>query len=290
MSLRDILLHLRIPFSVFLLPIYFLALSQQTHSFLNENFWLFIILHIFIYPASNAFNSYWDKDESSIGGLKSPPKVDGKLLITANVFDFLGLFLSFIFFNLEVFGLVLLYILVSRAYSWSGIRLKKMPIVSWLIVGFFQGAFIFTLVYAAGQHFSVIESLNNMTSNNQNPLLAALFSSLLLWSIYPITQVYQHEADAKAGDITMSIILGKKGTFINTILLFSLATIISFFFLNQKQFILFMVLSLPIALFTMWWFTKVIENPENANFENTMKMNLLSSCMLNLCFGSFLFI
>jgi 1,4-dihydroxy-2-naphthoate octaprenyltransferase len=290
MSLKDILLHLRIPFSVFLLPIYFLSVGQQTDSFKNENIWLFVILHIFIYPASNAFNSYCDKDEGSIGGLKIPPKVDGKLLIAANIFDFMGLFLVFVIFNFEVFSLVLLYVSVSRAYSWPGIRLKKRPILSWLVVGFFQGAFIFLLVYAAGQRLSFLEGLHQMTSNNQNPMLGALFSSLLLWSIYPITQVYQHDSDAKAGDTTMSMILGKKGTFINTILLFSMASGLSFFFLNHKQFMLFLVLSLPIALFTLWWFKKVIDNPANANFENTMRMNLLSSCILNVCFGFFLFI
>jgi 1,4-dihydroxy-2-naphthoate octaprenyltransferase len=290
MSLKDILLHLRIPFSMFLLPIYFLAIGQQTHPFVIDNVWLFIILHIFIYPASNAFNSYCDKDEGSIGGLKTPPKVDDKLLIVANIFDALGILMTYILFDFKVALLILLYVLVSRAYSWPSIRLKKYAILSWLVVGFFQGAFIFLLVYSAGQHIGFINSLAELTNNSQNPLLPALFSSLLLWSIYPITQVYQHQADAKAGDTTMSMVLGKNGTFINTILLFSLASGLSFFFFNQKQLILFSVLSLPIALFTLWWFKKVMEDPSNANFENTMRMNLLSSCFLNLCFGCFLFI
>lgn len=58
------------------------------------------ILHVLIYPASNAYNSYFDKDEGSIGGLKNPPKVDKKLWQVANVFDVLGILLSLIFVNL----------------------------------------------------------------------------------------------------------------------------------------------------------------------------------------------
>ena len=33
---------------------------------------IFVILHILVYPASNGYNSYMDRDEGSIGGLKNP--------------------------------------------------------------------------------------------------------------------------------------------------------------------------------------------------------------------------
>ncbi len=290
MTFKEILLHLRIPFSIFLLPIFFLGISQQSNGVFDINLCIFIILHLCVYPASNAFNSYCDKDESSIGGLKNPPKVDIKLLMAAKVLDFFGLFLAFLFVNAGFAYCVLLYIIVSRAYSWPQIRLKKYPIASWLIVGFFQGAFIFMLVFIFGQNLEITQGIQQLSINGKSPFIGALFSSLLLWSIYPITQIYQHESDAKAGDTTMSMVLGKRGTFVNTILFFGSATIISYFFLNQKQLLLFGVLSLPIALFTLWWFKKVIDNPINANFENTMRMNILSSCILNVCFGSFLFL
>lgn len=290
MTFKEILLHLRIPFSVFLLPIYFLAVSQQSNGVYECNLYIFFVLHLCIYPASNAFNSYCDKDETSIGGLKNPPKVDGKLLFAANILDFTGLFLSVILVDIRFAFLVLIYVLISRAYSWPLTRLKKYPVASWLVVGFFQGAFIFIIVFVFGQNLEIKRVLQELTVNSKSPFLGALFSSLLLWSIYPITQIYQHESDAKAGDTTMSMLLGKRGTFLNTILFFGTASFLSFFFLNQKQLLVFGVLSLPIALFTLWWFKKVIDNPTHANFENTMRMNILSSFILNICFGSFLFL
>jgi 1,4-dihydroxy-2-naphthoate octaprenyltransferase len=289
MRLKDIFLHLRLPFSVFLMPIFLLALSQQALPNIKANILIFIILHIFIYPASNAFNSFCDKDEGSIGGLKNPPKVDKKLLKAANIFDSIGLLLSWIFLGALFAGCALLYVLVSRAYSWPGIRLKKYAIFSWLIVGFFQGAFIYLLVYGFGQQAKVNEVLFPEYIQHISPLVPALFSSLLLWSIYPITQVYQHEADAKAGDRTMSMVLGKKGTFVNTIVLFSLAIFLSLIFLSFEQFMLFNAFCFPVAVFTIWWFLKVIKNEENANFENTMRMNVLSSFILNVCFALFSF-
>ena len=72
---KSTFLHLRIPFSYFLLPVYLFSLSASPN--LNESklLWVFVILHFFLYPASNGYNSYFDKDEKSIGGLKNPPPV-----------------------------------------------------------------------------------------------------------------------------------------------------------------------------------------------------------------------
>jgi 1,4-dihydroxy-2-naphthoate octaprenyltransferase len=290
MSFKDLLLHLRLPFSVFLMPIFLLAISQQTEPQGYTNIYIFIVLHFFVYPASNAFNSFWDKDEGSIGGLKNPPKVDRKLLNLAHVFDLIGLLLSFILVGITFAFLVLVYILVSRAYSWPKIRLKKYAVLSWLIVGLFQGAYIFMLVYSFGQGVAWPEGLLKETANQVMPIFGAVFSSLLLWSIYPITQVYQHASDKKAGDTTMSMVLGIRGTFYNTILFFSSAIFLSYFFLSFKQFLMFNIFAAPVALYTLAWFVKVYKDPSKANFQNTMNMNLLSSLLLNICFALFSYI
>ena len=76
---KSTLLHLRIPFSFFLLPVFLFA-AAIVDVFDWGNFWmLFFILHFLVYPASNGYNSYFDKDEESIGGLKNPPKVSKEL-------------------------------------------------------------------------------------------------------------------------------------------------------------------------------------------------------------------
>ncbi len=69
-------LHLRIPFSYFLLPVFLFSLAISPNISEKSIFWTFIIVHLFLYPASNGYNSYFDKDEQSIGGLKNPPPVN----------------------------------------------------------------------------------------------------------------------------------------------------------------------------------------------------------------------
>src|SRR5687767_5389569 len=95
MLTRSSWLHLRIPFSYFLLPVYLFSLSISPN--LNESrmLWVFIILHLFLYPASNGYNSYFDKDEKSIGGLKTPPPVNKGLYSLALLFDGVALLLGF---------------------------------------------------------------------------------------------------------------------------------------------------------------------------------------------------
>ncbi|HMT35427.1 MAG TPA: hypothetical protein PKC41_06190, partial [Chitinophagaceae bacterium] len=72
--MKSILQHLRFPFSILLLPAflfsyYFVDIpTPQPFTFGL----LFFILHFFVYPASNAYNSTQDRDEGSVGLIKNP--------------------------------------------------------------------------------------------------------------------------------------------------------------------------------------------------------------------------
>src|SRR5690606_41523864 len=68
-------LHLRIGFSVFLLPVFLFSLALVEEMDVGRGILTFIILHFFVYPSSNAYNCYYDKFEESIGGLKHPPEM-----------------------------------------------------------------------------------------------------------------------------------------------------------------------------------------------------------------------
>ena len=130
---KDTVLHLRIPFSLFLFPIFCFALSQAIVVHWTNTIIIFISLHFFIYPGSNAYNSYMDKDEGSIGGLKTPPPVTVKLFYASIIMDILGLVLCLLV-GAWLLLFMLMYVAISRAYSWRGIRLKKYPILGWLVV------------------------------------------------------------------------------------------------------------------------------------------------------------
>jgi 1,4-dihydroxy-2-naphthoate octaprenyltransferase len=270
---------MRIPFSYFLMPVFFFALSQANNINTGNAILCFIVLHLFIYPASNGYNSYMDQDEGSIGGLKNPPKPTRNLFYTSLLFDFAGLALA-LFVNVYFFFSVAAYLLASRAYSYKGIRLKRFPILGFLTVIFFQGGFTFWMLYNA------ISSERISFNKEWISLLAAC--SFLIAGVYPLTQIYQHEADAKSGDITISYMLKYRGTFIFTALMFICANVLLYYFFqttgNGFSFMLFQFFLFPVVLYFIYWFVKVIRDERQASFENTMRMNLLASTFLNLCF------
>lgn len=272
MTPRDILLHLRLPFSFFLMPVYWFAISQTPNLDKPKAVWIFIILHILIYPASNAYNSYFDKDEGSIGGLEKPPAVDKKLFWVSWVMDVLAVIIGFWAVDWIFALMIFVYGLVSKAYSNDSIRLKKYPILSWLVVGFFQGAFTY---------FSIIMAFEKSFESLKPQILPALISTLMLWAVYPMSQIYQHEEDAKRGDTTLSILLGITGTFVFTAVVFSIAFAGFFFYFNQADFITLLIFNFPTLVFFGWWFLKTLKDKNQANFKNTMWLNLLASVCLN---------
>ena len=177
---------LRFHFSLFLLPVYLFAVSQLPQVNIVMALAVFFILHVLVYPSSNGYNSYMDRDETPIGGLLHPLQPTRQLFYVTVVMDVVALLLSLVISPVFAVG-ILLYILASRAYSYRKIRLKRFPFAGFLTVFIFQGALVFFLTWH-GAHPS--KSLDV-------PVMPAIISSCLLGALYPLTQVYQHEEDRK---------------------------------------------------------------------------------------------
>lgn len=134
---KSTIVLLRIPFSFFLMPVFFFAMSQVADVDYTKALLVFIILHFIMYPASNGYNSYMDEDEESIGMLKKPPKPTRQLFYLTAVLDSMAILLSFLVSY--IFAIcIMANILASRAYSYRGIRLKKYPVTGFLTVIIFQ--------------------------------------------------------------------------------------------------------------------------------------------------------
>ena len=256
-----------------------LAISDQIHT---QNLLLtFIILHFFVYPASNGYNSYFDKDEGSIGGLKNPPQVSKELYWVSLIMDGVGLLLSLVI-SLEFALMIFVYGAISKAYSHPGIRLKKFPIIGWLAAGIFQGYFTFLLSYLAINDITLKESL---VWNIQFP---GVLSTLLLVGSYPMTQIYQHEEDAKRGDITISQKLGILGTFHLTVLSFIISSTGFFYFFmvrfSMNTGFVFGASMFPVLVYFGAWYLRTRKNRFNADFTSTMRFNFISALMLNAFF------
>ena len=268
---------LRFHFSLFLLPVYLFALSQVPNIEGWHAIFIFFLLHFIIYPASNGYNSYMDRDEDSIGGIKTPLPPTKQLFWISVIMDVLAVGLSFVI-SIWFAGGIFAYILASRAYSYRGIRLKKYPVVGYLTVIIFQGAVTFFLVY----HGSSVEK------TLEPPVLGMIVSSLLIGGFYPLTQIYQHEADKRDKVITMSYLLGYKGTFIFTavIYLFAMGTLYYYFRTNsdESKFFIIATAMLPVLVYFLNWAIQVWKNIRAADYRHAMRMNIIASSCTNIGF------
>ena len=274
---RSTIQLLRFPFSLFLMPVYWFALSQVVYINYIHAALIFLILHGLVYPASNGYNSYMDRDEHSIGGLKSPLQPTRQLLIVTVLMDLFALALALVI-GIYFFGVLLAYIAASRAYSYRGIRLKKYPIAGYLTVIFFQGAATFFLVYH-GSHIGHPLGV---------PVFGMIASSLLIGGFYPLTQIYQHDADLNDGVRTISYLLGIRGTFVFSALVYAMAFgMMAYYFMSSdeiKEFVVLATCMLPIGVYFMIWAVKSWKDPAKADFTHTMRMTLLASGCMNAGF------
>ena len=273
------LLHLRLPFSLLLLPIYIFAISQTQNLNVWHSLMVFVVWHFMVYPASNAYNSYFDNDEGSIALLKEPPKIERSLYSLAITLEWLGVLLA-VFVSWKFAICVLVFNSLSKAYSHPSIRLKKYPIISFLVVFLFQGCFIYVATYyAIGNVFYGFDD---------TVFLAALICSCLIGASYPLTQVYQHLEDSQRGDVTLSILLGKKGSFLFSASVFFFGFGLMYIYWQQADLIInfyvFMGMCLPVIAYFIWWFTQVLSDESAASYTNVMRMTLISGSTMLLYF------
>ncbi len=274
---RSTIQLLRFPFSYFLMPVYWFALSFVNDINFARAALIFIILHILVYPSSNGYNSFMDRDEDSIGGLEKPLQPTSQLFYASVLMDVMAIALSFLISTLFAVCIIV-YILFSRLYSYRGIRLKQYPIWGYLAVVLNQGSLVFFAVFhGCSENFS-----------NHISWLVLIVPSFLIGGFYPMTQIYQHKADEKDGVLTMSMLLGKRNTFIFCAAMYSIALGLLWLYYSAhnmvKLFAVLLVFFLPVVIYFSTWFMQVLKNENAADFKHTMTINWLAATCTNLAF------
>ncbi|MBA3648276.1 MAG: UbiA prenyltransferase family protein [Chitinophagales bacterium] len=259
------------------MPVYWFALLN-IHVDIFKAILVFIVLHFLVYPASNGYNSYCDKDEKSIGGLKHPPKVSVELWYLVIVFDIASIGTA-AFIDIRFALMIFIYLMVSKAYSWHKIRLKKFPVSGAITVTLFQGLFTYLAVQAGAGNLNIPIGEN---------LVFGMVSTLFLLGSYPVTQIYQHEEDRIHGDRTLSMLLGINGTFVFASLIFFIASLILVaLFYFEKQWIstlIYLLAILPVNIYFLRWYYEFRKGKEVISFDRTMTLNMLSSVTLSAAF------
>ncbi len=274
---RSTIQLLRFHFSWLLMPVYWFALSFANEIYLPRAIVVFIILHLLVYPSSNGYNSYMDRDAGSIGGVKNPLQPTRQLFYTTVVIDVIAILLSF-FISALFATCVLIYIIFSRMYSYRRVRLKQYPVLGYFTVIITQGALTFFMVYHGSELY-----LSNHVS-----WLGLLAAAFLIGGFYPVTQVYQHEADKKDNVTTISMIMGTKGTFVFCAVMYTVSLFILWLYYSARElymlFIVLLIFFLPVVVYFMQWFLKVLKDENKADFKHTMQMNWLASTCTSLAF------
>ena len=259
------------------MPVFFFALSFVTDVNWMHTIIAFVVIHLLLYPSSNGYNSYMDRDTESIGGIKNPMQPTKQLFTATVLMDISAVIIS-LFISWQFASALVLYILCSRMYSYRGIRLKRFPVIGYLTVILNQGALIFAMVYYAA----------NNAVETAVPLQGLIASAFLIGGFYPITQIYQHTADAADDVKTISMLLGKKGTFLFCAVMYAIAFSILFFYYVQENklssFFILQIFFVPVVVYFIRWMLQVWKNESMANFKNTMRMNMLAGTCTNLAF------
>lgn len=162
----------------------------------------FFNVHLLLFGGATAYNSYWDKDEGPIGGLKNPPPMSRWMWMMSILMQAIGLLIAIPAGNAFV-GIYVLSMLLFWLYSTPHARWKGEPIKSLVAIGISTGTNSFLMGYlSAGMHALTIPVI-----------CAAVGVALVVLSLYPISQVYQLDDDMKRGDQTFAIKYGFTGVF-----------------------------------------------------------------------------
>lgn len=198
--------HLRLHYQLlFLSPLFALGFLLGAREPSPRAWLAFIAFHVFLYGGITAYNSYYDRDEGPVGGLRAPPPVTPELLAFSLAVQLAGFVLA-LYVGLPFAALYVAIVVLSVAYSHPRFRLKGKPLGSLLVVAFGQGTAGFVAGFlASGAPWSSAGGLRLG--------LGAAVTTLATVGLYPLTQLYQVEEDAARGDRTFAVAFGAEASF-----------------------------------------------------------------------------
>jgi 1,4-dihydroxy-2-naphthoate octaprenyltransferase len=191
---------LRLQFQFILAPIFLLGYAltgaPPTLSFLL----LFLLIHVGLYGGATAYNSYYDRDEGPIAGMKQPLAIDAAELYGGLLLQALAL-LGLLWWGVNMFLAGLAMAVMGIFYSHPRWRWKARPVLSLLAVTLGQGLLPFLMgVEAASDVYRVL--------SYRDLFITAAAAALIITGLYPLTQIYQTAEDAQRGDRTFAVQFG----------------------------------------------------------------------------------
>ncbi len=227
----------------------------------------FLNVHILLFGGATAYNSYWDKDEGPIGGLKLPPKMTPWMWTASLLIQFIGLTWA-VSVGLKFSVIYATSMLLFWLYSTPLARWKGDPVLSLVAIGVSTGTNSFLLgILAAGQ-----QTLGFSDG------MVALGVALIILSLYPVSQIYQVEEDQARGDTTFAMKFGLESVRLFYVVLYACGSLIVAGFLYVK------LMGLAVVFFTLSAGAGVIIGfilfrlkGERNEYDKVMKIKFLAS-------------
>ncbi len=192
-------LHLRLHYQLFILSGPFLLGALLSENF-NTGWFLvqFFNIHVLLFGGATAYNSFWDRDKGPIGGLSNPPEMAQWMWFASLLTQMIGLLIALPVGTFFV-GVYVLSILLFWLYSSPWTRWKGHPHKSLFAIGISTGFNSVLMGYYATGFGPLYASV----------WIAGVGATLILLSLYPVSQLYQQEEDHDRGDRTFAISYGK---------------------------------------------------------------------------------
>lgn len=224
-QLLNFFIHLRLHYQFFILSGGYLmaALFVQDINWTQYSL-QFLNVHVLLFGGATAYNSWWDKDEGAIGGLKHPPKMNKWMWVVSMLIQYIGLVWA-LFIGTQYAIIYIFSMLLFWLYSTPLARWKGKPFLSLLAIGVSTGtnSFLMGYIAAGASPISLMQ------------IITALGVASIFLSLYPVSQVFQTEEDQKRGDRTFAILYGLKGVKVLFIVLFISGSSILTFALYQES-------------------------------------------------------
>ncbi len=267
-QLWHFVLHLRLHYQFFILSGGYLLASLFLNDVNWNQYWLqFLNVHVLLFGGATAYNSYWDKDEGPIGGLKSPPKMTKWMWSVSLLIQFIGLAWAWTI-GLSYTIIYIVSLLLFWLYSTPHARWKGHPILSMIAIGFSTGTNSFLLGYLAGG--------GKVLSVNEGVI--ALGVACIILSLYPASQIFQIEEDRSRGDRTFAMEFGLKGIRIFYFLMFIIGSfIISYFLYHTDQLLGLIFGGLGLMAFTGILLILIKLEGKEDEYGKVMKIKFLAS-------------
>jgi 1,4-dihydroxy-2-naphthoate octaprenyltransferase len=203
--LRDLVLHLRLPFQLSLSAVFLWGVFVASGAFGPRTLLAWAAFTIGLSGGATAFNSFYDRDRGPVGGLRHPPPVTGALLPFSLAVMAAGL-VAACFASIRIGTVYLAAAILFVAYSHPRIRTKRRPLLSLATVTLASGALTSLAGALSGEGGIPADAVSRVA-------LGMLGASAVVAGFYPLTQLGQLDEDRARGDRTFAVAFGRDAAF-----------------------------------------------------------------------------